>query len=71
MALLGALDKMNKQKIIDFVMSCEHPDGSFAGNVGHDPHLLYTLSAVQILALFDELDKVDKNKITKYVRLQT
>ncbi|URE32418.1 Prenyltransferase and squalene oxidase repeat [Musa troglodytarum] len=27
--------------------------GGFAGNLGHDPHLLYTLSAVQVLALLD------------------
>ncbi|KAI3916816.1 hypothetical protein MKW92_049821, partial [Papaver armeniacum] len=26
-----------------------HQSGGFAGNIGHDPHMLYTLSAVQIL----------------------
>ncbi|KAG7014120.1 Geranylgeranyl transferase type-2 subunit beta 1 [Cucurbita argyrosperma subsp. argyrosperma] len=36
--------------------------GGFAGNVGHDPHILYTLSAVQVLALFDKLDVLDVDK---------
>lgn len=46
----------------DHVLSC-----SFGGNVGHDPHILYTLSAVQILALFDELSLLDVPKIVSYV----
>ncbi|MCL7029947.1 hypothetical protein MKW94_005467 [Papaver nudicaule] len=29
--------------------------GGFAGNIGHDPHMLYTLSAVQVLALLDTI----------------
>ncbi len=37
--------------------------GGFGGNYQHDPHILYTLSAVQILALFDRLDAVDADKI--------
>ena len=36
--------------------------GGFAGNIGHDPHLLYTLSAVQVLALFDKLNVLDAGK---------
>jgi len=39
------------------------PAGGFGGNYQHDPHILYTLSAVQILALFDRLDAVDADKI--------
>jgi geranylgeranyl transferase type-2 subunit beta len=39
-------------------------EGGFAGNVGHDPHILYTLSAVQVLALFNKLDVVDVDKVT-------
>ena len=43
------------------------PPSSFGGNTGHDPHLLYTLSAIQILAIADELHKVDQEKVAKYV----
>ncbi|EOA32586.1 hypothetical protein CARUB_v10015879mg, partial [Capsella rubella] len=39
----------------------------FAGNTGHDPHVLYTLSAVQILALFDKLHILDVGKVSSYV----
>ena len=40
----------------------------FGGNVNHDPHILYTLSAVQILVLFDSLHLVDVQKIAAYVK---
>jgi len=39
--------------------------GGFGGNVGHDAHLLYTLSAVQILAIFNALDRIDAEPIVK------
>ena len=40
----------------------------FGGSVGHDTHILYTLSALQILALVDRLDLVsDKHKVAEYV----
>lgn len=35
----------------------------FGGNEGHDPHILYTLSALQVMALLGELDRVDKDKV--------
>jgi hypothetical protein len=44
--------------VVDFVFSCQHECGGFGGNVGHDPHLLYTLSAIQILCLFDALERL-------------
>jgi len=68
MELVGSLHKMDKKGIIDFVFKCKHPNGGFGGNIGHDPHLLYTLSAVQILALFDSLDKIDAVKVASYVK---
>lgn len=67
MDLLGALHRMKKPEIIKFVLSCQHPNGGFSGNVNHDPHLLYTLSAVQILTIFDELHLIDVEKVTSYI----
>ena len=52
MDLMGSLEKMNKQEVIAFVKSCHHDCGGFSASVGHDPHLLYTLSAVQVLLFF-------------------
>jgi len=37
--------------------------GGFGGSERHDPHLLYTLSAVQVLALYDRLHEVDADRI--------
>lgn len=67
MALLNSLDEMDRQVGIDFVLSCQHESGGFAGNVGHDPHLLYTLSAVQVLCLFDALSVLDVPKVVSYI----
>ena len=43
--------------------------GGFAGNIGHDPHILYTLSAVQVLALFDKLDVLDIDKVSNCIQV--
>lgn len=44
------------QCILDWVFDCyDKKTGGFGGNVGHDGHILYTLSALQILALADRL----------------
>lgn len=39
----------------------------FGGNIGHDAHLLYTQSALLILALYDQLSVVDADLIVNYV----
>ena len=44
----------HRPAIIDWVFACYDPlTGGFGGNVGHDGNLLYTLSALQILAIAD------------------
>jgi prenyltransferase beta subunit len=45
--------------------------GGFGGNIGHDPHILYTLSAIQILALFDKLNVLDVDKVTNCILWHT
>lgn len=39
--------------------------GGFSGHIGHDPHLLYTLYAVQILVIEDAIDAVNMDKIVE------
>lgn len=41
--------------------------GGFGGNIGHDPHLLYTLSAIQVLALFDKIEVLDIEKVSNCI----
>ena len=65
--LINGLGDMDRGMIIDFVISCQHEGGGFSGNVGHDPHMLYTLSAIQILVLFDALDRVEPVSVLGYV----
>jgi geranylgeranyl transferase type-2 subunit beta len=40
---------------------------AFSGNSDQDPHLLYTLSGVQVLALYDALDRINCEAIVAYV----
>lgn len=61
--LMGKLDAMDEEDVVSWVMSCQHPCGGFGGSERHDPHLLYTLSALQILAIYDQLDRVDADQI--------
>ncbi|XP_060088021.1 geranylgeranyl transferase type-2 subunit beta isoform X2 [Heteronotia binoei] len=68
MDLMGQLHRMNKEEILAFIKSCQHECGGISASIGHDPHLLYTLSAVQILTLYDNLHVVDINKIVDYVK---
>jgi len=49
------------------VLRCQHENGGFGGNIDHDPHMLYTLSALQILVIFDKLDLVDREKVIRYI----
>uniref|UniRef100_H3CLM1 Geranylgeranyl transferase type-2 subunit beta n=1 Tax=Tetraodon nigroviridis TaxID=99883 RepID=H3CLM1_TETNG len=48
MDLMGQLPRMNRQEIIDFITACQHECGGISASIGHDPHLLYTLSAIQV-----------------------
>jgi geranylgeranyl transferase type-2 subunit beta len=46
-----------KPSIVDFVLSChDAKSGGFGGNIHQDGHILYTLSAIQILALAHRLN---------------
>jgi geranylgeranyl transferase type-2 subunit beta len=66
MALLGLEENMGPKEIVEWVLKCQHPNGGFSGNIDHDPHILYTLSAVQILAMCDALDRIDAELVASY-----
>lgn len=41
--------RMPKDEIIEFITSCQDSEsGGISSSIGHDPHMLYTLSAVQV-----------------------
>ncbi|XP_065324931.1 geranylgeranyl transferase type-2 subunit beta-like [Gordionus sp. m RMFG-2023] len=72
LALLGKLDNnhssIRKQDVISFIKSCECSNGGFASSQNHDPHLLYTLSAIQILLLYNSLEVIDSDKVVAYIK---
>jgi geranylgeranyl transferase type-2 subunit beta len=55
----------NGELLLIFVFCLSH--FSFGGNTHHDPHLLYTLSSLQILALYGRLDLLDRTKIINFI----
>merc|ERR1719186_301710 len=67
MDLMNKLEKMEKDKIISFLVSCQDSSGGFRPVEGHDPHLLNTLSAVQVAVMYDCVDSIDTEAVVKYV----
>lgn len=59
--LLGHPDALPRDEVVDFVLSCQHESGGFGAAPGHDAHMLYTVSAVQILVLLDAVGELDRN----------
>ncbi|XP_033210853.1 geranylgeranyl transferase type-2 subunit beta [Belonocnema kinseyi] len=66
--LMGQLDRTNKEEVLEFIQKCQHDCGGIGASIDHDPHLLHTLSAVQILCTFDNLDVINVDKVVKYVK---
>lgn len=49
MDILSQLDKMSRTEVVEFIRQCQDAEsGGFSPSLGHDPHLLFTLSAVQV-----------------------
>ncbi|KAL9618835.1 MAG: hypothetical protein Q9160_006494 [Pyrenula sp. 1 TL-2023] len=70
--LLGHSEALPRDPTIQFVLSCQNADGGFGAAPGHDSHMLYTVSAVQILATIDALGDLDgeeqgRQKVAKYI----
>ena len=61
--LLGRADQLDAEELVAWVLSCQRPGGGFGGSERHDPHLLYTLSALQVLALCGALHSVDADAV--------
>lgn len=65
--LLNHPTALPRDATIEFVKSCQHSNGGFGASPGHDAHILYTLSAIQILATVDALGSVSKTNVVSYV----
>jgi hypothetical protein len=58
--LLGHPEALPRGELLEFVFSCLHEDGGFGAAPGHDAHMLYTVSGVQILATLDAFGELDE-----------
>lgn len=58
-------------KALEFIRGCQTNDGGFSAAPNHDPHLLHTLSAVQMLVILDKCndDFIDVERCVGYVKL--
>ncbi|RMZ75864.1 hypothetical protein DV737_g5060, partial [Chaetothyriales sp. CBS 132003] len=69
--LLGCPDGLPRDKTIAFVLACQNSDGGFGAAPGHDSHMLYTVSAVQVLATIDAISALDasggKERVGKWL----
>jgi len=68
--IMDAKDSMSEGRddVMKFVLSCYHPEvGGFGPFPNHDPHLLFTLSAVQIAVIHDAVDMLDVDKIVQFI----
>ncbi|KAI9892842.1 MAG: hypothetical protein M1814_001001 [Vezdaea aestivalis] len=71
--LLGHPDIFPRRAMIDFVLSCQQENGGFGAAPGHDAHMLYTVSAIQILATIDALSELNtperdrKSEVGKFI----
>ncbi|ORX71601.1 terpenoid cyclases/Protein prenyltransferase [Linderina pennispora] len=63
--LMGRAPAFDKDAVVAYVLTCQNADGGFGGHTSHDSHLLYTMSAVQILAMYDALDQISADKVVQ------
>lgn len=59
--LLGHSEALPPGETIKFVLSCQNKDGGFGAAPGHDSHMLYTVSAVQILVTVNAVQELDRD----------
>ncbi|RWS17449.1 geranylgeranyl transferase type-2 subunit beta-like protein [Dinothrombium tinctorium] len=60
----------HKSEILELIKQCQHECGGISSSVGHDPHILHTLSAIQILTIYDAINDnvIDLNKVVTYIK---
>uniref|UniRef100_A0A023FAL4 Geranylgeranyl transferase type-2 subunit beta n=2 Tax=Triatoma infestans TaxID=30076 RepID=A0A023FAL4_TRIIF len=69
LGLMGKVEEVNKRQFLDFINTCiDKESGGISASIGHDPHLLYTLSAVQIACILDAVSELPIEGIVNYVK---
>ena len=62
-------DTAGRDDILSMIKNCVHPNGGISAAKGHDPHILYTLSAIQIMVSYDALNDniINIDKTVDYI----
>lgn len=59
--ILGEPDRLPRAQVVAEVLACRDPDtGGFGSAPGHDPHVVATLHAVQILRMLGAMENLDR-----------
>lgn len=66
--IMNQLPRLDKSSIVSFIKKCQClTTGGIAACEGHDPYILYSLSAVQILCIYDCINEIDCDALARYV----
>jgi len=61
-------DALDRDEMVEYVMSCwDEEAGGFGAHTDHDAHILSTLSAIQILLTQDAIDRLDIDRVVKFI----
>jgi geranylgeranyl transferase type-2 subunit beta len=62
-----ALDRLDKDRVISFILSLQSPSGSFSGDRFGETDTRFCYCAVSALSLLRSLDKLDIDKTAAYI----
>ncbi|XP_028155482.1 geranylgeranyl transferase type-2 subunit beta isoform X2 [Diabrotica virgifera virgifera] len=66
--LMNATPAQSIEEITEFIKNCQDPEsGGISACLYHDPHILHTLSAVQILCIYNKLEAINVEGVVKYI----
>ncbi|KAJ3836814.1 rab geranylgeranyltransferase [Lentinula raphanica] len=66
--IMGHREALNRDEMVEYVMSCwDEETGGFGAHPDHDAHILSTLSAIQILVTQDAIDRLNIDRVAKFI----
>lgn len=68
---MNSLEALPEEDVIEFILSCWNPrTGGFGSFPKHDAHITSTLSAIQILSIYNKLDVLEhrKERVVNFIK---
>ncbi|WVR06204.1 hypothetical protein IAU60_003234 [Kwoniella sp. DSM 27419] len=66
--IMGHPETLDRGGVIEYVMACwDDEEGAFGPHPGHDGHVLATLSAIQIMLMENAMDRIDIDRVTRFI----